>query len=141
MEQQRCHAVHLARPCVPMYGGLNRCWSSSGYLYSSSIPLGRRFRVRTISLVITSRRFIRRKFLAIRLTAGLDRNLLGGQAGFFFLLHCWFSGLLQDFVSPAITIAAHTTKPFGLIHRPALSVSRAKATGANVRFRSSCRTC
>src|SRR5205809_4149332 len=113
------HADHSAKRCALMYGGLSRSWSLLDCRFSSSIPRGRRFRVRIISLAITSRRFIRRKFLAIRLTAGLDRNLLGGQAGCFFLPRCWFSGLLQDFVSPAITIAAHTTKPFGLIHRRA----------------------
>src|SRR5260370_37284766 len=125
MGRRRYHADHSAKQCGLTCGGLSRSWFLLGYRFSSSIPLGLRFRERIISLAITFRRFIRPKFSAIRLIAGLDRNQVGGQPGCFFLPRCWFSGLLQDSVSPAITIAAHTTKPSGPIRRRVLSVSRA----------------
>src|SRR5438477_5928071 len=131
MDLRLFHAFHSGRRCAPMYGGLSPSWFLLDCRFSLSIPLGLRFRERIISPAITSRRFIRRKFLAIRLTAGLDRNLIGGQAGCFFRPRFWFSGLLQDFVSPATTIVAHTTKPSGQIRRRVLSVSRAKATGVS----------
>jgi hypothetical protein len=65
----------------------------------------------------------------------------GGQTGFYFPQRCWCFGRLADFGSPVTIIAARTTKRFGRTRRPAPSVSRAKLIWANVRFRSSCRTC
>src|SRR5438128_753133 len=97
MERQHWRAVHSAKQRAPTFGGCNRCSFFSAYRRLSSILRGRRFRVRTISLAITSRLFIRRKFLAIRHTVGLDRNLAGGQAGSFSLLRCWFFGRLLAF--------------------------------------------
>src|SRR6266478_7013614 len=133
MDLRLLHAVHSARRCAPMYGGLSPSWFLLDCRFSLSIPLGLRFRERIISLAITSRRFIRLKFWAIRHTAGLDRNRAGGPAGSFSLRLCWFCGHPRDFVSPVTTTAARITKHSGLIRRRVLSVSRAKATGANDR--------
>src|SRR6266568_3382098 len=97
MERQHWRAVLSAKRRAPTFGGCNRCSFFSAYRRLSSILRVRRFRVRTISLVITSRLFIRRKFLSIRHTAGLDPGPRGGQAGSFFLPRYSFSGLLPDF--------------------------------------------
>ena len=52
-----------------------------GLARSSFIRPGRRSRGSTIISALTFRRFIRRKFSAIRRTAGSDRSRLGGRAG------------------------------------------------------------
>jgi hypothetical protein len=75
-----------------MSGGLSPSWFLLDCRFSLSIPLGLRFRERIISPAITSRRFIRLKFWAIRHTAGLGQNRIGGQAGSFFLPRFWFFG-------------------------------------------------
>src|SRR5438094_6883887 len=111
------HAVHSARRCAPMYGGLSPSWFLLDCRFSLSIPLGLRFRERIISLAITSHRSIRPKFWAIRHIAGLERNRAGGPAGSFSLRLCWFCGRPRDFVSPVTTTAAYITMLYWLILR------------------------
>ena len=116
-------------------GGFSRCSFSPDYRHSSSIPRGRRFRENIISLVITSRRFIRRNFSAIHRTAGSGRNRHGGPPGFCFRRHFLFFGRRAASGSPVITIVERTTKRSGLTRRHAPWASRAKATGASDRSR------
>ena len=59
-----------------------------GLALLSFIPPGRRFRGTIIFSGPIFRRFIRRNFLAIRRTAGSDRNRRGGRAGFYFPRRC-----------------------------------------------------
>src|SRR5439155_26911167 len=122
-----------------MSGGRSHSSSFSDCRSLLCIQRGRHSKVAIIFLAIMFRRFIRRKFLALHRIVGLDLNLPGGLVGSFFHQRYWSFGRPADFVSPVTTIAAHTTKRFGLIRRHAPLVSRAKATGANVRSRSSCK--
>src|SRR6266403_4400999 len=132
--------IHSARQCALMFGGRSRSWSLSGCRSLLCIPHGRHFRERIIFLAITSPRFTRRKSSAFHRIAGLGLNRIGGRAGSFSLPHSLSFGRQGDFVSPVTIIAARTTKRFGPTPRHAPSVSRGKATGANVPFRSLCRT-
>src|SRR6266542_2813714 len=117
--------VHSAKLRAPMSGGRSRYSFFWDCRRLSSILRGPLFRERIIFLVIISHLFIPLKFSVIRHIAVSAESLFGGRAGF---------------GSPVITTAARTTKPFGPTHPRALSESRVKATGANVRFRSSCKT-
>src|SRR6266550_5037896 len=132
--------IHSARRCALTFGGCSRSWSLSGCRSLSSIPLGPRFSERIIFSATTSRRFTRRKSLAFHRIAGLGLNRIGGRTGSFSLPHFLSFGRQGDFVSPVTIIAARTTKRFGPTPRHAPSVSRGKATGANVPFHSLCRT-
>src|SRR5205823_6936656 len=114
------HVAPSAKRCAPIRGGFNRCSYLSDFRRSSCIRRGPHFREKTISLVITSRRFIHRNFSAIRPTVGLDRNRHGGLPGSCSRRLFLFFGLRADSGSLVTTIVARTTKPFGLIrlHAP-----------------------
>ena len=88
-----------------------------------------------------SRRFIRRRFLALRRTVGSAQTRFGGRPGCSFLRRFSFSGRRAVFGSPVIITVAPTTRRSGPIRRPAPSVSRARPISASARSRSSCRTC
>ena len=117
-------------------GGLGRYWYFLAFLHLLPTPPGLPYKETIISSVITSRHFIRLKYLEPLPTAGLAPHQPGGQWSFHSPQPIWFSGHPVAFAPRAIIIEEVITAPSGPTQWPVRFASRAKPIGVKILFHS-----